>query len=297
MILSIKLIVTDMDGTLLNEHIEITDRARKAFLNAQDVGLEVAIATGRTVESGYSLVKEQGISCPFIELNGARLFDENEKLHFTRAMEKDDVKQLVEILDYYGVQNEFITQNGAYTNRTMEEYVSSFKDHFQSINRTLSDGEMREIIIKRMDSFDIHLVDDYDFLYSDGQTQVLKAFVNAQGNLPILNEIGQTIENNFPDIIVTSSGKYNLEINHAHAHKGQAVSEFAHMRGYSPDEVITIGDNLNDVTMLEWATHSYAVSNANDQAKKAARYLAPSHQEDAVAQIIEKVINKDSLKF
>ena len=105
-----------MDGTLLDEKIEVTDRATNAILRAQDAaGIEFAVATGRTVGSGYTLMKEQGIKCPFIELNGARYFDENEALQYTRDMNKKDVKTLIQILDHFDVNNEFITQNGAYS--------------------------------------------------------------------------------------------------------------------------------------------------------------------------------------
>jgi HAD-superfamily hydrolase, subfamily IIB len=83
-----------MDGTLLDEKIEVTNRVTEAILRAQDAGIEFAVATGRTVESGYSLIKERGITCPFIELNGARYFDENEKLQYTRDMKKMMLKHL-----------------------------------------------------------------------------------------------------------------------------------------------------------------------------------------------------------
>ena len=75
------------------------------------------------------------------------------------------------------------------------------------------------------------------------------------------------------------------------------MAEYATSQGYKPSEVITIGDNINDLTMLEWADHSYAVSNAHPRAKKVATYQAPSHKEDAVAQIIERVLEGKSLRF
>lgn len=297
--MSIKLIVTDMDGTLLNENVEITDRAAEAILLAQEVGIEFAVATGRTVESGYTLVKEKGIACPFIELNGARLFDENEKLQFTREMEKDDVEELVQIIEHYNPQNQFITQSGSYSNSSLTDFIRSYKAIFKNINRGLSESEADELIIKHMDNYNIQLVDDYDFLFKDPDIQVLKTLFNAQDqtDLTTLRKIRKAVEQNLPNLIVTSASTYNLEINHLHANKGQAVAEFAATRGYIADEVITIGDNINDLTMLKWAKHSYAVANAHDLAKEAAAYLAPSHNEDAVAQIIEKAVAGDNLRF
>lgn len=295
--MSIKLIVTDMDGTLLNENIEVTNRAREAILKAQNAGIDFAVATGRTVESGYSLIKEQGITCPFIELNGARLFDENERLQFTRQMKKDDVKTLVDILNHYDVHNQFITQEGTYTNRTMEDYILSFKAVFKNINKSLTEEEAAAYATERMEKFKVNMVDNYDFLHLDTGIQVLKSMANAGDDLNLLREVQNTVEEELPDLIVTSASTLNIEINHVHANKGKAVAEYAESKGYSADEVITIGDNINDLTMLEWSNHSYAVANGHDFAKEAANYIAPSHADDAVAQIIERVVGEKSLVF
>ncbi|SHE77358.1 hypothetical protein SAMN02745249_01127 [Atopostipes suicloacalis DSM 15692] len=295
--MSIKLIVSDMDGTLLNEKVEVTDRVTEAILRAQDAGIEFAVATGRTVDSGYSLIKERGISCPFIELNGARYFDENEKLHYTRDMEKKDVQKLIHILEYYEVNNEFLTQKGSYSKRTLNDYLTSFKSVFKNINKDMTDEEALEYATKRMDDFNLNTVSDFSFLYQDPNIQVLKTLAHAHDNLPLLNEIQTTIEKELPDLIVTSASTFSLEVNHVEANKGQAVAELAQERGYTADEVITIGDNINDLTMLEWATHSYAVANAHTSAKDAAAYIAPSHADYAVAQIIERVLAGKSLRF
>jgi len=286
-----------MDGTLLNEKVEVTDRVTEAILRAQDAGIEFAVATGRTVDSGYSLIKERGIACPFIELNGARYFDENEDLHYTRDMEKKDVQKLIHILEYYEVNNEFLTQKGSYSKRTLNEYLMSFKSVFKNINKDMTDEEAIEYARKRMDDFNLNTVSDFSFLYQDPNIQVLKTLAHAHDNLPLLNEIQTTIEKELPDLIVTSASTFSLEVNHVEANKGEAVAKLAHERGYTADEVITIGDNINDLTMLEWATHSYAVANAHTSAKEAAAYIAPSHADYAVAQIIERVLDGKSLQF
>lgn len=286
-----------MDGTLLNENIEITDRATDAIFRAQKAGLDFAIATGRTVGSGYSLAQERNITCPFIELNGARMFDRDEKLQFTRAIDKDHTKALINIVEDYGIHNEFITQDGTFSNKTLDEYLEAFKNVFQSINKSLTDHEATQIIQDRLSSLNIQTVDNYDFLFQNPDIQVLKTLVNAGEDLSILSEIQRDIETSLPELIVTSASTHNLEVNNIHANKGKAVAEYAASQGYKPSEVITIGDNINDLTMLEWADHSYAVANAHTRAKEVATYDAPSHTEDAVAQIIERVLDGKSLRF
>lgn len=177
--LSIKLIVTDMDGTLLNGNIEMTDRAAEAVYRAQEAGLEFAVATGRTVQSGYSIVKKKGITCPFIELNGARMFDEKEKLQFTRAIGRDETKLLIDIIEKYGIHNEFITEDATFSNKSMEDYLEAFQAVFKDINRSLSEEDFLKMMQERFQDIDVQTVDDYNFLYQDPNIQVLKLLVNA----------------------------------------------------------------------------------------------------------------------
>lgn len=295
--MSIKLIVTDMDGTLLNGTMEISDRATEAIYRAQEAGLEFAVATGRTVKSGYGMVKEKGITCPFIELNGARMFDANEELQFTREISNDETKALIDIMGNYGIHNEFYTEDAIYSSHSLDVYLEAFKAVYQSINQSLSDDEVNRLVSKELGDLNIQTVDDYSFLYQNPDIKVLKAIFNTVDDVSILRAIQNDIESTLSNLIVTSASTKNIEINNIKANKGQAVAEYAAMRGYKPNEVITIGDNLNDMTMLKWSEHSYAVANAHAKAKEAATYIAPSHDEDAVAQIIHRVLDGKSLRF
>ena len=74
------------------------------------------------------------------------------------------------------------------------------------------------------------------------------------------------------DLAVTSSGQNNIEVNHKNAQKGIAVAHVAHERGISLEEVMTIGDNFNDVSMLQVAGVSFAMGNAEIEVKDYAKY-------------------------
>lgn len=286
-----------MDGTLLNENLDITNRTTEAILTAQDRGIEFAVATGRTVDFGYSLVKEKGIRSPFIDLNGARLFDENENVQFTHKIKSNDLKVLFQIMDHYDVHNEVITENKIYSDNSLEEHIISYKEVFKDINKSISDEEVTKYVLKHLEEHKIHQISNFNLLLDDSDDKILKVLLNSHENPKLLQEIKTEIMQHSSELIVTSASNFNLEINHIQANKGQAVAELAQMRGYQADEVITIGDNINDLTMLEWASHSYAVDNAHTLAKKAATYSAPSHKYEAVAQIIEKVLAGERLTF
>lgn len=295
--MSIKLIVADMDGTLLNEHAEISNQSVEAILAAQKSGVEFAVATGRTVNFGYSLVKEKGITCTFIELNGARLFNEQEELQFTREISKPDLTNLLDILKYFDIHTQFITQTGIYSKNSLNDHIESYKYVFKDVNKSLSDAQVKKYIMNHMNKNNIEIVESYDFLQEDPNTHVLKTLLRSPHDKNLLKKIRKEIEKELPSLIVTSASNVNLEINDIKANKGKAVADYAKIKGYKPSEIITIGDHLNDVTMLEWADHSYAVDNAHIKAKEAATYIAPSHDREPVAQIIDKVLSGKNLNF
>lgn len=295
--MSIKLIVADMDGTLLNEKLEISKRTQNAILSAQNAGIEFIIATGRTLNSGYSIVKKKGINCPYIELNGARLFDEHKKIQFTHEISKLDLAKLVEIIVDNKIQSIFITQDGAYSIDSLKEHVLSYEKIFKDINKSITKEDKKKHAINHVDKYKISQVKNYTFLQENSKIQVLKVILNTHQDPMVLDDIKETIEQNISSLLVTSGSNFNIEINDHQANKGRAVSEYAKKKGYRPEEVITIGDGFNDISMLEWATHSYAVENAHKLVKKAATYSAPNHEDDAVAKIIEKVLAGEKLCF
>ncbi|WP_148786300.1 HAD-IIB family hydrolase, partial [Enterococcus faecium] len=95
------------------------------------------------------------------------------------------------------------------------------------------------------------------------------------------------------DLAVTSSGQNNIEVNHKNAQKGIAVAHVAHERGISLEEVMTIGDNFNDVSMLQVAGVSFAMGNAEIEVKDYAKYTTDTNLESGVGKAILRAIAED----
>ena len=89
----IKLIASDMDGTLLNDHIDVSLSNAQAIKRAQENGIHFVIATGRDYPLASHPLKGHAIECPIITLNGAQMFDKNGKNLYNRGLEKGVVKK------------------------------------------------------------------------------------------------------------------------------------------------------------------------------------------------------------
>jgi Cof subfamily protein (haloacid dehalogenase superfamily) len=89
---------------------------------------------------------------------------------------------------------------------------------------------------------------------------------------------------------VVKSAPYFLEVLNKQAHKGAAVKNLAEHLGIKQEEVMAIGDNENDLTMVEYAGIGVAMANATENVKNAADVLTASNEEDGVAEVINKYV-------
>lgn len=286
----IKLIVSDMDGTLLNEKVELSDKNADAVKRAQEAGIEFAIATGRAFQSGYSFVEENGISCPFFGQNGATYYNENQELQFVRGLPKDTVRQMMRMFDETPVYYELVTFDGAYSNDE-EAFREHAYDMMTDINHDIDEEAIHEYIEKMISKGRIQFVDRYEELLEDDDSVILKVAVLSTSGSEKLDYLSRRLEEEVEDIAVTASSRKNLEINHIKATKGRAISEYAESKGYDATEVLTVGDNINDLTMLDWAKYGTAMDNAVPEAKTVADYRTLSNSKDGVAHLIDRVLS------
>lgn len=286
----IKLIVSDMDGTLLNERVELSDRNVEAVKRAQEAGIDFVIATGRSFQSGYTLVEEKGIKCPFIGQNGATYYNDQQELQFVRGLRKDDVRKMMKIFDETPVYYEMVTFDGPFSNDE-ESFREHAYDIITDINKDIDDAAIQTYIEKMVNSNRVNFVDSYEEILNDDDQVILKLAVLSTSGSVKLDDLNKKLQEEIKDIAITASSRKNLEINHITATKGRAVAEYAKMKGYDATEVMTIGDNINDLTMLDWAKYGTAMDNAVHEAKIVADYSTESNTDDGVAQLIDRVLS------
>src|SRR5574341_1458379 len=111
----IQLIASDMDGTLLNGEMEISEANITAIKKAQDAGIEFVVATGRSIEEAKPILDAANISCRFITSNGAQIFDKNGENNFTLGIDKDKLTQIIPVLREHKIYFELFTNNGGFT--------------------------------------------------------------------------------------------------------------------------------------------------------------------------------------
>lgn len=280
-----------MDGTLLDAHMSISTENTEAIRMANELGIEFMVATGRNAQEARAALDEAGIDCAMITLNGAQVFDRSGKSLFTVPIPSPQAMTVMDILDANGIYYEVATNQGLYSEsqpKRIESFASSIATHMPHLTYKMAIA----MASANLELLHITYVDSIRELLLDDTLEVLKIICFHTEGPRILGPVGKEISN-LGELAVTSSGQNNLEVNHKNAQKGIAVAHVAHERGITLDEVMTIGDNFNDVSMLQTAGVSFAMGNAEIEVKDYAKYLTDTNLESGVGKAILRAINEN----
>ncbi|WP_158589178.1 HAD family hydrolase [Atopobacter sp. AH10] len=287
----ITLIASDMDGTLLKDRDSISQFSAETIKSIQKQGISFVACTGRTLAQARGPLNEQGISCPIIALNGAQIYDENNQLLHQSTIPKEIGRELIKEIESSLCFVELITDKGIYM-RTREARIESFKSYFKFSNQHIPHEQLLDSLKDLEQTFGLEYEADFDTLLDQEDLNLLKLSVFPQHSIAVLKALQRDLASRFSMVSVTSSGIGNIEINSKEGQKGAALTYFAKKFGHDLENTLTIGDNLNDISMLKVSGHSYAMANGAKETKIAAQFLAKSNKEDGVAYAILDALSR-----
>lgn len=287
----IKLIASDMDGTLLESKMEVSDSNVAAIREAERLNIEFMVATGRNYQEAKTALDEAGIQCAMITLNGAQVFDETGESLFTVGIPKDKVHQMMDLFEKNDIYFEIATNQGIFSD-SQPKRIENFATHISETMPHLTHKMAIAMASAHLEVFHIQYVDDLRAVVERPGLEVLKMICFSMEGPKVLGPLALQVEQ-LQDLAVTSSAQNNIEINHKDAQKGIAVIKVAHERGIPLEQVMTIGDNFNDVSMLDVAGVSFAMGNAEPEVKEHAKYVTSTNLENGVGEAIMRAINED----
>lgn len=287
----IKMIASDMDGTLLSSHLAISETNKEAVLEAQAQGIEFMVATGRAYSEAKPALDDAGIKCCMITGNGAQIFDENGEAIVTFSIDKKTTKEIMTTLREKNLYFELMTTNGVYA-ESQPQRVENFATLLANQVPHLTFKMAIAMASTHLNMLPVHYINNYDELLVDDSVEILKVIAFSEEGPKLLRPIADELEANGP-LYVTASFPNNIEINHKDAQKGNAVKLMAEKRGIELEDVMTIGDNFNDVSMLKVAGVSFAMGNAEEDVKKIAKYEADTNMNHGVGKAILRAISEN----
>lgn len=286
----IKVIASDMDGTLLNNEHKLSERTIAAIKKAQAAGIRFIVATGRSFEQAMHVLKDTGIECDYIVSSGAEIRNPQQEILQSGCMDLQDCRMIYEVLKEYELMYLFGAGDMDYCIGSTRDREKELIHHILTFNPNMTEEEVRESELFRFFLSKTKVVSSFEELVEAG-VDIIKIFA-ASDDLEMLKEINARLEVN-PNLAIASSFDNNIEITDIKAQKGIALKSYIESLGYTMDEVMVFGDSMNDYSMLsmDFGT-TVAMENGAEKVKEVAKYIAKSNEEDGVAYCIEELLKK-----
>ncbi len=284
----IKLLALDLDGTTLNSFGTVTDANRTAIRAAEESGVLVTIATGRRFRDAQPICLDLGLNAPLVTHNGALLkYADSEETVACSLLSIDIGLEIVRVGKDYGGDALVSTDphgNGVLLYDRVSEHNVPLKKYLRW-SETLHGGEVtREGVahVTRLEDV-LHLHEIVHISFS-GSCDAMGAMLSVLGR-----ELGNSVTilpTIYPHLDFTL-----IDILPADASKGHGVAKLVELNDLSPENVMAIGDNFNDLEMLEYAGTAIVMGNADPQLlERNEFYTTLSNDEDGVAVAIERFI-------
>ena len=280
----IKLIASDLDGTLLDEPNRILKINLDAIEYAYQKGAKFCFSTGRDLQS----VKD--ITCllkhkPVLLLgNGSEVYDEDENLVFQNFFNNKYLEEVCEIMNKHDVPHMIFTTDGFYTTTNPVEVRRRF---IERIGKIKNQG-MAHIFATNMDKPCNNLVQIEDIQEFAKTKKVLKVEGFHYNSKPV-EDVKKVLEK-FTELSHLSTGKNNVEVTNLTATKGLALKRYCEYANIKEDEVMVVGDSHNDLSMFEFFKYSFAPENSIQEIKNFAYKVVKSCDEHGVSQAIYEFI-------
>ncbi|WP_027417070.1 Cof-type HAD-IIB family hydrolase [Aneurinibacillus terranovensis] len=280
-----ELIALDMDGTLLTSRGEISKENAHAIKEVQQKGIKVVIATGRSLDSAKIRLEQAELICPIISVNGAAIFLEDGTKVDSTPLSLNTVHEILTILHEKYIYCEIYTNYGTYTTDDVKQKLMVEVDYVKSINSEQNANQLLNAVEKQNQQALLHFVKSFDEVLSREDLEIYKILTFSLDEKK-LTEIRSKLTG-MSDLFISSSAYHNIEITNTEAHKGNALRKIADYYHIPLKKTMAIGDNMNDLTMLQTAGIGVAMGNAVDEIKNICRFTTKINDEHGVQYAIE----------
>lgn len=262
----IRLLALDLDDTLLRTDLTISPRAKSAIKEAAKQGVYVTLATGRMYCSALPYARELQLDLPLITYQGALVKYADGREVYHRPIPLAMAKKVLNFLLPY------------------QYHLNIYMDDHLYMEKDSPEGK-RYSSISRVP---VHFVDSLRDILNQAPSKILVIADELE-----LDNLARQIHAQFGQALnITKSKPYFLELAHPQATKGVALAHLASSLNVKAEQVMAIGDSLNDLDMIEYAGFSVAMDNAVEIVKEKANYITKHNDDEGVAEAIQKLIIK-----
>lgn len=260
-----KLIVADIDGTLLNSSGELTQRTIHAIKSAGEKGVLFSVSTGRSIQGIKKFNHILNLKCPVIAYNGAMLAELNtDKIIFEKSLENEAAIKIWE------------------AGQTKNTTICVWSDHKLYTN-ILNENIQK---YKKLHGIEPIFINNIEEILKNKITKIL--WYDKNENISKWQD--EFSKKSFFKTAACTSKPYFLEFFNNEVSKAFTLKKLAKLYNIKKEEIIAIGDGCNDLSMIEYSGLGVAMGNAYEKVKRRSDYITSSNDNDGVAEVIEKFI-------
>jgi len=275
----IRLLAIDIDGTLLDSRGRLPDAHRDALVEAAALGVEVALVTGRSYHFTGPVVDLLPIPLTLIVNNGAVVKRKSGETELRHVLPREAARRVLD------ETQPFEDSVAIVFDRPDERQIVFERMDWSHPNRRGYYEKNKAFITATPAPLRDMLTEDPIQVMFNGSVEPMRALVGSLQSLPIADQFSVAItEYELRDFAL-------VDVNGAGCSKGTTLARWAASRGLTPDSVMAVGDNLNDVEMLDFAGTAILMGNATDALKGRGYDVTGSNDENGLAQAIARIWN------
>ena len=285
-----KMVAIDLDGTMLNQYGIITEKTKDVIKKVQEKGVEVIIASGRAITSVKRFSKEINSEKYFISGNGAITYDiKNNRILYENVLKKQKALKIIKICEENSIYYNVYTENGIIAKSLNYNTLYYYKDNLTKPDENRTHINIVENVYDYIESKNEKIL---KIMICDEHKSVFNSIVRR---LKDVDEV-EVLEVSHMSRKIIKQGTeekaleyFYTEVSAKDVDKWSALEELMKIVDISKEELVTIGDNANDVKMIKNAGLGIAMGESAPYVKSVADEITLSNDEDGVAIILRKI--------
>ncbi len=289
-----KFVAIDLDGTLLNSYGEVTKDTKEALLKAKSQGVEIVLSSGRPISSTESLAKELGVDNYLISGNGAAVYDiKNQKLIRDRFLSKEQVLNIAKLCEENSFFYNVYTEDEVIANSLNYNVLFYHKENLKKIEEKRTHINIVQNIEKYIEDsgkekfLKITVCDESQFIFNS----IMKRLKLIDGIDVLETEYmsRKKIKSGTEDVNIQY---FYTEVTNKNVNKWSAIEFLLKELNINKEEVVAIGDNMNDIEMIQNAGLGIVMGNSNPKMKEIADEIVSDNNSEGVLEAFNKFILK-----
>lgn len=288
-----RLVAIDLDGTMLNQYGLVTQRTKEAIKNAQESGIEVVIASGRPTDSVKTIAQEINSNKYFISGNGAIIYDiTNDEIIYENTLKKQKVLDIIKICEENSIYYNIYTEKEILAKSLQCNVLYYYKENLNKDEKNKTQINIVENIYNYISNRDekvvkITICDNHQVIFNSIMRKLKE--ISEIEVLEVSHMSRKIIKQGTEDVPIEY---FYTEISAKNVDKWNAIEFLKEKMKIEKNEIIAIGDNMNDKIMIENAGLGIAMGESTPVIKEIADVVTDTNCNDGVAKALEKILKK-----